>query len=168
MFIERGDLFRGMSREFINDIEEIMVDESHSKGALLFEEGDPANNFYILQEGSVKLTIGEEGHIIQIASNVGEAFGWSSLVGREAYTASAVCLIPTRLTKIEKEKLNWILEDYAANGMIFFKGLARILGQRLLNSYRSLLLAQPSETHRTYGSSLTLQQRSDELSAERH
>ncbi|UCG11188.1 MAG: cyclic nucleotide-binding domain-containing protein [Deltaproteobacteria bacterium] len=168
MFIERADLLKGMSREFVNEIKAIMFEESHPKGAFLFKEGDPANNFYILQEGGVKLTIGEQGHIVQIASNAGEAFGWSSLVGREAYTASAECLIPTRLMKIEKEKLNWILEGYPADGMSFFKGLARILGQRLLNSYISLLLAQPSETHRTYGSSLTLQQRSDELSARGH
>lgn len=165
MFIEQADLFEGMTQEFVNDIKAIMFEESHPEGVFLFKEGDPANNFYILQEGGVKLTIGHEGHIVQIASNAGEAFGWSSLVGRESYTASAECTVPTRLMKVEKEKLKRVLEDYPANGMIFFKGLARILGQRLLNSYSSLLLAQPSETHRTYGSSLTLQQRSDELTA---
>ena len=91
MFIEQADLLKGVGRRFIKKFVKIMVDESHLQGAFLFKEGDSVNNFYILEEGRVKLSIGTRGYITHIVSKRGEAFGWSSLVGRDVYTASAEC-----------------------------------------------------------------------------
>lgn len=166
MFIEQADLLKGVGRRFIKKFVKIMVDESHLQGAFLFKEGDSADNFYILEEGSVKLSIGKEGHITHIVSKRGEAFGWSSLVDRDVYTASAECSAPTKVFKIPREEMNRILDNNPVDGLIFFKRLAGIVGERLINSYNSLLLAQASEDHRTYGSSLTLQQRAGESAEE--
>lgn len=162
MFIEQADLLKGVGRRFIKKFVKIMVDESHLQGAFLFTEGDPADNFYVLEEGSVKLSIGEEGHITHIVSKRGEAFGWSSLVDRDVYTASAECSAPTKVLKIPREEMNRILDNNPADGLIFFKRLAGTMGERLISAYNLFLLAQRSEEHRTYGSSLTLQQRSGE------
>ncbi len=68
-------------------------------------------------------------------SRPGEIIGWSSLVGREMYSASAECTMPTELHKIESESLREILEKNPANGFIFYQNLAGILGMRLLQSY---------------------------------
>ena len=165
MFIEQADLLKGVGRRFIKKFVKIMVDESHLQGAFLFNEGDPADNFYVLEEGSVKLSIGEEGHITHIVSKRGEAFGWSSLVEHDVYTASAECLAPTKVLKIAKDELNRILENHPADGLIFFRRLAGTVGERLISAYNLFLLAQRSEEHHTYGTTLTLQQRS-ELSSE--
>ena len=162
MFIEQADLLKGVGRRFIKKFVKIMVDESHLQGTFLFKEGDTADNFYVLEEGRVKLSIGEEGHITHIVSKRGEAFGWSTLVDRDVYTASAKCSAPTKVLKIPKEEMNRILDNNPADGLIFFKRLAGTMGERLISAYNLFLLAQRSEEHRTYGSSLTLQQRSSE------
>ena len=73
----------------MNELADIMVEESYGKDTILFKEGDPANFFYVLEEGRVRLSIGEGGHIVYIISDPGGAFGWSSLVERYTYTASA-------------------------------------------------------------------------------
>jgi CRP-like cAMP-binding protein len=111
------------------------VTESHKQGVLLFQQGDPANQFYILLKGRIKLSLGETGQVVYIVSNAGEAFGWSSLLDRENYSASAECMTPTKLLRFNKVNVLQIIEKDPADGLVFFKRLADILGTRLLNSY---------------------------------
>lgn len=135
----------------MNELADIMVEESYGKDTILFKEGDPANFFYVLEEGRVRLSIGEGGHIVYIISDPGGAFGWSSLVERDTYTALAECLARSKLIKIEKEKLNKLFEKYQGDGLIFFKRLAGFIGQRLINSYNSLLSSQRGEDQPSCG-----------------
>jgi CRP-like cAMP-binding protein len=151
MLIRETDLFKGMSQVFMTELGEIMGEKSYKEGTFLFKEGDATDYFYVLEEGRVKLSIGGRGHIVTIVTDSGEAFGWSSLVGRETYTATAECLVPCRLIRIEKEKLNKLFEKHMSDGVIFYKHLAGIVGQRLINSYNSLLSAQPVENIPSYG-----------------
>jgi CRP-like cAMP-binding protein len=151
MFILESDLFKGLSQEVIEEIDRVTFDESYAEGALLFKEGDPARNFYILAAGKVKLTIGEKGHITHLVSNPGEAFGWSSLLEHGFYTASAECSAPTRLLRIEKEELDKIFEKHSASGLLFFKRLAAVIGKRLVSSYHSLLAFHKGEGPLIYG-----------------
>lgn len=164
MIIQQADLFRGMSREFMKEFMDNTEKETHEKGAFLFREGDPARNFYILLKGRVRLSIGQTGHMVHTVDRPGETFGWSSLVGRASYSASAECAGPTKLLKIDTDKFHGVMEKDPAAGALFFKSLAATVGERLVNSYNALVLAQASEEQRTYGSTLTLQQRSEESS----
>ena len=66
----------------------------------------------------------------------GEAFGWSSLIGRDIYSTSAECIEPTKLLKTDSKKLRRILEKDPANGVVFFRQLAATLGNRLIESYK--------------------------------
>lgn len=158
MFIQQTDLFSGMNKGFVKEVFDVTIKESFEKGDVLFSEGDEANHFYILLKGRIRLGTRETGQVVHTVSRPGEAFGWSSLVGREDYSASAKCLVPTKLIRIDRDQFQEILEKDPANGLAFFKRLAGALGERLISSYGALGLAQPSEDHRTYGSSLTLQQ----------
>ena len=151
MFIQEADLFKGMSQEVIKEIDGITVEESYEEGTSLFKEGDPAANFYILAAGKVKLTIGEAGYITHLVSNPGEAFGWSSLVEQDHYTASAECSVETKLLRIARKELNNIFERNPDSGLIFFKGLAGVVGTRLMNSYHSLLTFHKGEGPVSYG-----------------
>ena len=163
MFIEQTDLFRGMNRDFVKEVFDVTLKESFEEGDVLFSEGDVASHFYILLKGRVRLGTRETGQVVHTVSRPGEAFGWSSLVGRDIYSASARCLAPTKLIRIQRDEFQEILEKDPANGLVFLKRLAGALGERLISSYGALGLAHPSEDHRTYGSSLTLQQTSSDL-----
>jgi CRP-like cAMP-binding protein len=151
MFLKESDLFKGLSQQFINEIGNIMVEESYNKGDFVIKEGAPAERFFILQKGEVRLSVGEKGQISLMICNWGEAFGWSSFVDRSTYTSSAECLAPTKLIRIEKEKLEKIFEKDLASGVIFYKRLAGIIGERLINSYRKLLSAYKEGGPPSYG-----------------
>ena len=163
MFIQQTDLFRGMNKDFVKAVFDIAKKESVNPGDVLFREGDQARHFYILLKGRIRLGTRETGQVVHTVSRPGETFGWSSLVGRDVYSASAECVAQTKLLRIETAKFQEIQEKDPANGLIFFKHLAGALGERLINSYSALGQARPSEDHLTYGSSLTLQQRSGEV-----
>ncbi|MGD2184955.1 MAG: cyclic nucleotide-binding domain-containing protein [Desulfobacterales bacterium] len=151
MYLEQKDIFWAMRKDFVKKIMDISVTESHKESELLFGEGDPANTFYVLLKGRVKLMLGATGQVVYIVSNAGEAFGWSSLIGRERFSASAECMAPTKLLKFDKEKLQKVLEKDPANSLILFKRLAEILGNRLLQSYTIISSASQAEISPSYG-----------------
>jgi len=135
MDVQKADLLRGLSRDCIIDIMDITIQESYGEGAHLFLRGDPAGHFYFLLMGRVKLHLGETGKVLHHVSQPGEVIGWSGLVGREAYSATAECTMPTELHKIETGKLRKIMEKNPVEGFVFFENLSKILGDRLLQSY---------------------------------
>ncbi len=138
MHIDQGDLLQGMSMIFVKEFMDIAMKESHSKGDFLFKEGEPATHFYTLIKGYIKLSISETGHKVYMVNKAGEAFGWSSLVGREALSASAECMEDTVVLKFDKEELGKLLESHPENGLIFYRKLSEILGNRLLESYKMI------------------------------
>jgi CRP-like cAMP-binding protein len=143
--IDQGDLIWGLPHLFVKTFMDITTKKSYEKGQIVFHEGEKAAFFYTLIQGSVKLSIGETGQEVYIVDQAGEVFGWSSLMDRSHYSASAECQEPTNLLLIEKEKLERILNSDPANGMIFYKNLSQTLGNRLLRSYKIISEAKRIE-----------------------
>jgi CRP-like cAMP-binding protein len=150
MLIKEIDIFTGMNIEVIDEIFKISVVETYSEGSILFKQGDPAYYFYLLEDGEIRLTIGEEGRI-GFTMSPGDAFGWSSLADRDVYTATAECKLPSKLIKIETDKLDKIFQKYPSSGLIFFKRLSGVIGERLTRTYNTLLSAYKSEGQPSYG-----------------
>ena len=151
MYLKQKDIFWEMSKEFVKEIMDVAVTETHEEGEWLFQEGDPANAFYVLLKGRIKLSLGETGHIVYVVSNAGEAFGWSSLIDRESFTASAECMAPSKLLIWDKNKLQKVLEKDPANSLLLYKRLAELLGNRLLQSYTIISSLSPADIHTSYG-----------------
>ena len=163
MYFKQADIFWGMSKGFVAEIMKQAMTESHKEGKLLFRAGSPANHFYILIKGNVKLTIGEDAHVVYVVSKGGEAFGWSSLIDRDVYSATAECSNPTNLLKFERRKLQKVLENDSENGLIFFKRLAMILGNRLLQSYGMISSVVQTELTPSFGTRQVLVSDATEL-----
>ena len=123
MYLKQKDIFRAMNTSFVKKIMNVSTTESYEQGNLLFQQGDPANQFYILLNGRIKLVLGETGQTVFIVSHAGEAFGWYSLIDRDTYTASAECMTTAKLLRFDQEKVLMILEKDPANGLIFSKAL---------------------------------------------
>ena len=135
MDIQQAELLREVSKDFIQGIRSITTKKSCKEGDVIFRKGDPARYLYVLLTGRVRLSIGETGRVAHIVSRPGEGFGWSSLVDRDAYAGFATCENPTILHKIDAQKLSKILEKDPQSASRFFKHLAGMLGNRLLQSY---------------------------------
>jgi len=152
MYFQQSDLFWGMNRNFVEKIMKVAEKESHSKGHFLFHEGDPATYFYILLKGRIKLAIGEVGQMVHTVNHAGEAFGWSSLIDRDVYSASAECTTDTMVQKFDRRTIQKIIEEDTPNGLIFFKRLAGTIGYRLLCSYKMISSSSIADASPTLGS----------------
>lgn len=151
MYFKQKDIFGSLSKDFVKEIMDIAETSSFQAGELLFQEGNPADWFYILLQGRVKLSLGQTGQVVYVVSNAGEAFGWSSLIGRPSYSASAECVTATKLLKFDKEKVQNIAEKDTANGLTLFKSLAAILGDRLLQSYATSFSTTRTDEFTSFG-----------------
>jgi len=138
MYIKQSDLLLGTSMDFVKKFMDISRMVSHAKGDMLFHENDEARYFYILLNGHVKLSVGGGGPAVYDVAQNGEAFGWSSLIGRDVYSASAECVDPTTLLVTDRRELGKVLEEDPANGLIFLKQLAATLGNRLMETYKMI------------------------------
>ena len=138
MYIKQSELLMGTSMDFIKKFMDMSQMVSHARGDVLFREKDPALHFYVLLSGRVKLGVGESDQMVYNIKQNGEAFGWSSLIGRDQYSASAECIEATKLLKTDSQKLKKVLENDPANGIVFFKQLAATLGNRLLEIYKTI------------------------------
>lgn len=138
MYVKQANFFLGTSHAFVNEVMKISKKESWEKGCFLFHEGSPAKRFYILLKGRVRLCIGKSGHVVYIVSRAGEAFGWSSLIGSNFYSASAECRELVELIIFDREKFQKILKKDPDNGLLFFQGLAATIGNRLLQTYKMI------------------------------
>jgi CRP/FNR family cyclic AMP-dependent transcriptional regulator len=132
-------LFQGIREETRQKILAAAREESHAPGNFLFRQGDAARHFYILREGRIRLSVGPHGLLAYVISAPGDIIGWSSLVENEAYTASAECLVPVKVLKIDQNQLDQILHQDPASGMAFFQRLAALIGRRLVKSYQATL-----------------------------
>ncbi|MDY0039306.1 MAG: cyclic nucleotide-binding domain-containing protein [Desulforhabdus sp.] len=151
MYLPQADLFHGMNRELVREIMDTATKETYEREDVLFRKGEPATDFYIFLKGHVRLSLGETGQVVHMVSRGGEAFGWSSLVEREVYSATAQCTEPTTLLKIKGKQLQEITAKDPANGMLFFKRLAGILGRRLVQSYEMMSSASQALVSPSYG-----------------
>jgi CRP-like cAMP-binding protein len=157
MFVKQKELLWGLGHDFVKEFMEKVEKVTVDPGQNLFLEGDPADYFYTLVSGRIKLKVGEEGRTVFIINHAGEAFGWSSLVDREVYSASAECSELTTVTKIDRDDFWNICTKYPSDGLVFMKRMAGLLGQRLLVVYETQNLAKESHEYDSYGTSQVME-----------
>ncbi len=139
MVLKQGDLFWGMSKEFVKEAMETTIKINMGEGEFLFNEGDAAGYFYILLTGRVKLCVGKDCRVVYIARHAGEIIGWSSIIGRDTYSASAECLESANMVKVGREEFLGLLKRDPTNEAILFKRLSEMLGNRLLEVYPTII-----------------------------
>ena len=161
MYLKQSDLFWQLDHDFVKRIMEQAQKQKWEAGHILFHEGDPARRFYILIKGRVRLNIGQQGQVVNTVNHAGECFGWSALLNRDVYSASAECKETTELLSFEEEHLSPILEDDPANGLVFMKRLAGMIGNRLIQNYQLVASMQTAEGTLVFGANQLVESAAD-------
>ena len=135
MFMKQSDLFWELGHDFVREVMARSEKKQLAKGEILFFEGDAATYFYTLIKGRIRLLTGSSGPAEFILNHTGEAFGWSALVGRECYSATAESLSPVSVVRVPRKDFEEICLAYPMDGLMFMRRLAGLIGQRLIRSY---------------------------------
>jgi CRP-like cAMP-binding protein len=110
-------------------------------GDVLFREGEPAENVYLVVFGSVSLEVCGPGvgcrRILTVGP--GEIVGWSAVLEQTRLTATARVLTPTRVVEIEAGKLLNICENDPGFGFEIMRRTALALAKRLSGTRMQLL-----------------------------
>jgi CRP-like cAMP-binding protein len=137
MHFSQSDLFWGMSIDFVKASTELAFHISCKEGEKLFDIGDKADRFYVLLKGSVTMKRGDGD--LYTAQDAGEIFGWSSLIKRPEYAASATCDKETELLNIKAGPFLKLMDIYPNDKAVLFERLATMLGNQLLGVYISAI-----------------------------
>jgi len=98
------------------------------KGAVIFRQGDPGNEMFVISEGRIQLTIGKGGHEKVVNTlGPGEFFGELSLLSEEPRSATATAVENSALLAIGRDVFAMLVQDDLD---IVFR-MFNIQGQRL-------------------------------------
>ena len=102
-------------------------------GDALFREGEPADTFYVVRQGSVSLEIHApaRGGMAIETIDAGEVIGWSWLFPPYRWHFDARALTTVRATAFDGECLRGKCEADSALGYELMKRFAQVLIQRL-------------------------------------
>lgn len=141
----------GLPGAFLKDLMALGESQTFKPNHVIFRQGEPAEYFYILVKGKVDISVGEIGHTVYTVSNPGEVFGWSCVLGRGQYSATAEAKQESTVTRIKGKEVKGFLEKDPAVGMIFYRTVAAVLVNRLLQIYRLLSEVTGADSGATYG-----------------
>jgi CRP-like cAMP-binding protein len=142
MFIQEVELFQGIPSHIIDEIAELITQESHKAGHVLLKEDDFADYLYILEEGEINLTIQGENYLSFSIDKTGSVFGWSSLVDPNRYTATAECIKESKVIKIDADRLMRIFHKHPVEGLTIMRRLAGVIAMRLVKSYQEIIASR--------------------------
>jgi CRP-like cAMP-binding protein len=160
MYIQQSDVLRGLGKGFVKSVMDLAHKEEHKRGFVLYREGDRASHFFILLKGRVNITLGETGHAVYTVDHPGEAFGLSSLIGRERYIASAECKEPTKLLRFSARDFEKAIEADPVNSLVFFRRLATTLGSRLFQTFKMISGTAQLESSLSFGTGQVMESES--------
>jgi CRP/FNR family transcriptional regulator len=119
------------------------------KGTVLFSEGEASPVIYFILSGEVKLVtrlIDEEPFTIYTAGP-GELIGWSSLLGRNAMTATACVSARSRLAVLDAKKILTLCEQDPHLGLAFLHQVIVFMSDRLASIRRCLAISRALLPH---------------------
>jgi CRP-like cAMP-binding protein len=78
------------------------------QGAVLFSEGEPGNEMFVLLEGSIEICVA--GNVVETAIP-GALLGEMALIDNSPRTATAVATAPSRLAKVDLRRFHFLVQQ---------------------------------------------------------
>ncbi len=134
-------LFSGLNDHMLDRVAPLTAVRECKKDEQIFAEGDPANALYMLVKGKILLNMeaSETICVSLMAVEPGDAFGWSSILGRGHYSASAVCSEPCTLWSVLGKDMMILLYNDPAMGFKIMEFVARAMNERLAKRNSQLI-----------------------------
>jgi CRP-like cAMP-binding protein len=98
----------------------------------IFSQGDPADRFYMVMQGTVLLEqhISETITVSMSAIKPGFSFGWSAMLDEGLFTTDAFCEEDSRLLSFRAVRIKELIKGDPVLGIIFYQGLLSIIKKR--------------------------------------
>ena len=134
--------FEGMKPEHLEVIAGCATEATFQLGQILFREGEPANKFYLIQNGRVALEAHEPAHgTVSVQElGAGDVLGWSWLFPPFVWHFQARALERTETIVLDGAHLLVAAERNGNLGYELMKRVAQVLIHRLQATRKQLLM----------------------------
>jgi len=134
--IRNAAIFDGLEQSEIRELESIARVEQTAKGECLFRQGDIADAFYLVKNGSFVLTIPvrelDDHFEMPVEEKVaGDALGWSAFVKPYQLIYSGYCMRTGSVFVFPRGNLEELMSSDPRLGCRFSRNLGRLIGSRL-------------------------------------
>jgi CRP-like cAMP-binding protein len=133
---KESDLFKGVSQRVLGEIGKLSEEVVFEKDLVIFRTDEEASYIYELAEGIVDIVVSEKDNMHYSIMRPNEIFGWSALVEPYVYTATARCITNVKVIRVARDAIEDTVKRHPAEGLIIYKHLAGIIGQRLRSAYQ--------------------------------
>lgn len=134
--LARAGIFQGVDPPAVRALIQEMGEETFPKSTIIFDEGEPGDQLYILIEGKVKLarraSDGRENLLTVMGPS--DMFGELSIFDPGPRTSSAICVTDVRTATMDSDMLHAWISEYPA----ISEQLLRVLARRLRRTNNSL------------------------------
>jgi CRP/FNR family transcriptional regulator, cyclic AMP receptor protein len=139
--LESHPFFAGLSPYALELIAGCASNVHFDEGSRIFDQGEPANLFYVIRHGSVALEVHSpaKGPLIIDTMDGGEVLGWSWLIPPYHYFAAAVAVTPVGATALDGACLRGKCEADPDLGYQLLKRVTTVMYQRLQSARIRLL-----------------------------
>lgn len=136
--LRKYPIFSHQEEEILKEIAKLAEEKTYPEGHQIFFEGEVANKLFIIEEGSVMITMnmGKKGE--QEVSELsplrkGEIAGWSSIVEPHIYKLGGITDKETQLIAFDGSALRELFDAHPIAGYYFLKKLSKVIGDRLIS-----------------------------------
>jgi CRP-like cAMP-binding protein len=144
MNLRSVELFKDFSDQELERFTGVVEQLELSLGDMLFEEGDPGDALYIIEEGAVRIfkTIdkasGDEKSLALLEP--GTYLGEMTLIDGNPRSASARAEIPSKIIKITRDNFLRLLREYPQAAIRLFVSFMQVISQRLRQTNDELVV----------------------------
>jgi CRP-like cAMP-binding protein len=133
--------FTGLSPAEVEVLSSRFQVEEHPGGHVFFQQNRHADRLYLVVSGRVAIRFKpHDGDELQVAEiGPGGVFGWSSAIGRQTYTSSAVSLENGVTLSIRGAVLRRLCETHPETGVVLLERLAEVIAERLRNTHQCVV-----------------------------
>jgi CRP/FNR family transcriptional regulator, cyclic AMP receptor protein len=142
--ITQHELFQEMKPEHLAVLIEGAKATEFKVGDVLFREGEPANQFYLIASGKIALEAHEpsDGTVLVQTLGAGDVLGWSWLFPPFVWHFQARAIEPTTVIALSGAHLLVTAEGNHDFGYELMKRVAKVVIRRLQSTRKQLLALQ--------------------------
>lgn len=131
--MKEHSFFKNMTKGSCKILSGCAQNECFDAGAYVVHEGDPADKFYLIRNGSVSLELHIPGKtsIVLETLHSGDIFGWSWIVPPYKWTYDVRAAELTRLISLEAKCLRKKIKKNHTLGFDLYSQFIPVMGKRL-------------------------------------
>lgn len=131
--MENIAIFKDLDKNYINLLKPLFEPYSCNAGAIVLQQGTPADYLYLVISGAVEMTYKPYDGVLITISHVEKdgLFGWSAVVGSEKYTSSAIAIENLETMRVRGSELRKLCMEHPEAGREILERLASSVSSRV-------------------------------------